>query len=87
MSNTTRCHVALLIILFTIILAFIRFIKGPEATDRILSLDTITIMITVLLVFLSLFFGRSIYIDVAFIFGVISFIGVTIFGRFLEKGI
>lgn len=85
--ETVLLTIAVLIISISIVLAFIRFVKGPEATDRILSLDSITIMITVLLVFLSLFFGRSIYIDVAFIFGVISFVGVTIFGRFLEKGI
>jgi multisubunit Na+/H+ antiporter MnhF subunit len=79
--------ISIFVLLVSIVLAFIRFIKGPAVTDRILSLDTITIMITAVLVFLSLFFERSIYIDVAFIFGVISFIGITIFGRFLEKGI
>lgn len=79
--------VCLAILILSVILSFVRFIKGPAVSDRVLSLDIITIMITTILVFLSLFFERSIYLDVALIFGVISFIGVVIVGRYLERGV
>ena len=79
--------IAILLILISILLGLIRFIKGPEITDRILSLDTITIMVTSILVILALYFNREVYIDVALIFGVIGFIGVVILGKFLGKGV
>ncbi len=75
------------IIVLAVIISFIRFVKGPAVTDRILSLDVITVMITAMLVLLSLLFDRSIYIDVALMFGVVGFVGVVVFGRFLEKGV
>jgi len=40
-----------------------------------------------LLVILSLYFQREFYLDIALIFGLIGFLGATIFGRYIEKGI
>ncbi|MBN2657469.1 MAG: hypothetical protein JXR86_10435 [Spirochaetales bacterium] len=68
-----------------LLLGAIRFIKGPELSDRILSLDTMTILVTSLLVILSIILDKAIYLDVAMIFGVVSFVEVIVFGRFLEK--
>ncbi len=68
-------------------LALIRFLKGPTLSDRVVAFDTISIMAVSLLVLLSIYFKRSIYIDIALVFGLIGFLGTTIFGRYIEKGI
>jgi multisubunit Na+/H+ antiporter MnhF subunit len=36
---------------------------------------------------LALYFQRSLYLDIALVFGLIGFLGTTIFGRYIEKGI
>ena len=83
----TVYFISILGLLFGVILAFLRFLKGPNVTDKILSFDTISIMITSMLVILALYFEREVYLDIAFIFGVIGFIGVVVFAKFLEKDV
>ncbi len=77
----------LFVIILAIIFAAIRGIKGPTASDRIIALDNLTIIITAGLVLLSLFFERYIYLDVALIYGVLSFIGVLTLARYIEGGL
>ncbi|MEA3491277.1 MAG: monovalent cation/H+ antiporter complex subunit F [Campylobacterota bacterium] len=76
-----------IVLLFAMALASIRLLKGPTLSDRVVAFDTISIMAVSLLVLLSLYFRRSIYIDIALVFGLIGFLGTTIFGRYIEKGI
>ena len=72
----------ILLILFAILLSFIRFIKGPHLTDRVVAFDTMGIIAVSLLVLLSVSLKSSLYIDVAIVFALIGFIGTIIFARF-----
>ena len=71
------------IVIFAIFLSFIRFMKGPHLTDRVVAFDTMSIIAVSLLVLLSIEFKDSIYLDVAFVFALIGFIGTIIFARFI----
>jgi multisubunit Na+/H+ antiporter MnhF subunit len=64
-----------------------RFFKGPDAANRILALDSLTILFIAMLALLAVLFERSIYLDVALVFAIVGFAGVILFGRFLEKGV
>ena len=75
-----------LILLATLGIIF-RFLKGPTLSDRVVAFDVLTIITVSLLVILSLYFQRELYLDIALVFGFIGFLGTTIFGRFIEKGI
>ena len=72
----------LLLILFAIFLSFLRFIKGPHLTDRVVAFDTMGIIAVSLLVLLSVTIKNSLYLDVAFVFALIGFIGTILFARF-----
>jgi multisubunit Na+/H+ antiporter MnhF subunit len=72
----------ILVILFAIFLSFLRFIKGPHLTDRVVAFDTMGIMAVSLLVLLSVTVKDAIYLDVAFVFALIGFIGTIVFARF-----
>ena len=76
-----------IILLVSIFLTLIRFLKGPSLSDRIISFDILSIMGVSLLIILALVFKSSLYLDIALVFGLISFLGTTIFGRYIEKGI
>jgi len=77
-----------LLLLFPVVLMILwRFLKGPDAANRILALDALTILSVALFALLALLFERSIYLDIAFVFALVGFAGIVLFGRFLEKGV
>ena len=76
-----------IILLIAMSLSIIRFLKGPSLTDRVIAFDILGVMSVSLLVILAIYFKRDIYLDVALVFGLIGFLGTTIFGRYIEKGI
>lgn len=75
------------ILLLSIFLALLRFLKGPTLSDRVIAFDVVGIMSVSLLILLALYFKRSLYLDIALVMGLIGFLGATIFGRYIEKGI
>jgi len=78
------CFVVLPLISLGILFSFLRFVKGPTAADRVVALDTMSIIITASLVLLGALFERFIYVDVALIYGVLGFIGVIVIARYIE---
>ena len=78
------CFVVLPLISLGVLFSFLRFVKGPTAADRVVALDTMSIIITASLVLLGALFERFIYVDVALIYGVLGFIGVIVIARYIE---
>jgi len=77
----------LAIIGLAISLCLLRMLKGPTAPDRAVAVDTIATITTALLVLLGFIFERYVYLDVALVYAVLTFIGSVAIARFLEKGI
>jgi multicomponent Na+:H+ antiporter subunit F len=77
----------LTIIAAGIILCLLRMLKGPTAPDRAVAVDTVATITTALLVLLASIFERYVYLDVALVYAVLTFIGSVAIARFLEKGI
>ncbi len=79
--------IAMLIIGISFLLVAVRFLIGTTVVDRVVALDTLTISSMGLIVLLAHFFGRSIFIDVSIVYAVLSFIGVIIIAKYLEKSL
>lgn len=77
----------LAVIVLAISLCLLRMLKGPTAPDRAVAVDTIATITTALLVLLAFIFERYVYLDVALVYAVLTFIGSVAIARFLEKGI
>jgi multicomponent Na+:H+ antiporter subunit F len=77
-------YIAFSLIMLGLILGIIRFVKGPTAADRVVALDTMSIVATSGFALMALVFERYIYIDVALIYAVLGFIGVIVIARYLE---
>jgi len=77
----------LAVIGLSITLCLLRMLKGPTAGDRAVAVDTIATITTALLVLLAFIFERYVYLDVALVYAVLTFIGSVAIARFLEKGI
>lgn len=69
-----------------ILFALYRFLKGPTPADRVVAFDTLTLMTVTLIVIIALAEGRGIYLDVAVIYALLSFLGVIAVARYLERG-
>ena len=78
--------IVLIALLICVIMSIIRVVKGPTAPDRIVGLDTInTIVISSMVVF-GAAFGEVIYIDVAIVYALLSFISTLFIAKYLEGG-
>ncbi|HOK60599.1 MAG: monovalent cation/H+ antiporter complex subunit F [Tenuifilum sp.] len=70
-----------------ILLALLRFIKGPDVTDRTIAFDVMTVASISVIALISHFAGRIIYLDVALVYGLLSFLSVVVIGRYIERGL
>jgi multicomponent Na+:H+ antiporter subunit F len=69
------------------VLAFFRIVAGPTAADRMVGLDGLTVIAISFLAYLAAAGGRVIYLDVALVYGLVSFLGVVALARYLERGL
>lgn len=69
------------------LLALWRFVKGPAAPDRVVAFDSLTIISITGILLVALVEGRGIYLDVALIYALLSFLGVIVIARYLEGGL
>ena len=80
-------YISLIFIGLAVILSLVRFIKGNTTIDRIISFDVLTIISISLIVIISKISDRVIYLDVALVYGLLSFLAVIIIARYFEKGL
>ncbi len=69
-----------------LLMALARFIIGPNPADRVIAFDVMTIVAITGIILAALAEGRGIYLDVALVYALLSFLGVIVIARFLEKG-
>jgi len=69
-----------------VVLAIIRVVKGPTAPDRIVGLDTINTLVIVGMVIFGVISKSVIYIDVAIVYALLSFISTLFIAKYLEGG-
>lgn len=83
--NTYLDYVILPILTVSVLLVFIRLLKGPEVVDRVIALDLI---ITIGIAFITVYSIRTlepIFLDVAMILALIAFLGTIAFSFYLDK--
>lgn len=68
-------------------LALYRFLKGPTVADRVVAFDVLTIIAVTAIVQIAYAEGRGIYLDVALVYALLSFLGVIVVARYLERGL
>ena len=78
--------IALGLLLLSIALCIIRVVKGPTAPDRVVGLDTINTIVVVGMVVFGLATKNVIYIDVAIIYALLSYISTLFIAKYLEGG-
>lgn len=83
MSDTMRfiLEIAMLVLAIGMFLAFIRAVKGPRYTDRIVAINMIGTMTTTTICILSAYLGETALVDVSLVYTLLSFLAVVILCR------
>lgn len=80
------CMFALVAISASLLLTVYRLIAGPDATDRILSLDTMVVNAIGLIVLAGIWFSTAMYFEAALLFAMVGFVSTVAFCKFLLRG-
>jgi multicomponent Na+:H+ antiporter subunit F len=78
---------AAVLILLGIAFGVLRLILGRTTVDRVAAIDMLTVISISLIALYAHVAGRSIYLDVALVYGVLSFLAVLAVARYLERGV
>jgi len=77
---------ALLAVGFGLVLCAWRLLRGPEATDRVLALDTMYINLVALVVLLGMRYGTDLYFEAALLIAMLAVIGTVVLSKYLLRG-
>ena len=72
------------ILVIFIILALVRAILGPTIPDRVVALDTINTLVVAAMILLGVGYRCIIYIDVAIVYALLSFVTTLYIAKYLE---
>jgi multicomponent Na+:H+ antiporter subunit F len=66
-------------------LTFLRLLKGPTLSDRVIAIDLIGVLLVCLLVLMAGMTGQQAFLDVAMVVALISFVGTVAYARYIER--
>ena len=78
---------AAILIFFGIVFGVLRLILGRTVVDRVAAVDMLTVISISVIALYAHVSGRFIYLDVALVYGVLSFLSVLAVARYLERGL
>ena len=82
----TALQIAFALVSLAFLLSFWRLLKGPDAPDRILALDTLYVNTLALLVLLGIHRGSAIYFEAALLIAMMGFVGTVALCKYLLRG-
>lgn len=74
-------------LLIFMVFSLIRAALGPTIPDRIVALDTINTLVIAAMILLGAGYRCIIYVDVAIVYAVLSFVGTLYIAKYLEGGL
>ena len=83
---TIALYIAIAMVVLATVLNVYRLIKGPDAPDRVLALDTLYINAIALIVLLGITLGTRLYLESALLIAVMGFVGTVAMAKYLKRG-
>lgn len=74
---------AILALLLLILVAGIRLAIGPTVPDRVVALDTINTLMVGSMILLAAYLGQTIFVDVAIVYALLSFLGTLAISKYI----
>ena len=63
-----------------------RLVRGPEAPDRVLALDTLYVNVVALVVLLGMRLQTALFFEAALLIALLGFVSTVALGRYLQRG-
>lgn len=76
---------SLTLVAVSILLVFLRVLRGPSLPDRVMALDMIGLMAVSVIVLTAVASNEPVLLDAAIALALISFLGTLAFSRFIER--
>ncbi|EDM47054.1 K+/H+ antiporter subunit F [Marinobacter algicola] len=83
---TIALYITIAMVVLATVLNVYRLIKGPDAPDRVLALDTLYINAIALIVLLGITLGTRLYLESALLIAVMGFVGTVAMAKYLKRG-
>jgi multicomponent Na+:H+ antiporter subunit F len=74
---------AVICLVVLMVLASIRLILGPTAPDRVIALDTVNTLVIASMILLGVVFREIIFVDVAIVYGLLSFVSTLYIAKYI----
>ncbi len=68
-----------------VVLSFVRLLRGPSLPDRVIALDILTIFGIGIIVAFAIVTDQPVFIDVASVLALVSFLGTVAFAAYVER--
>ena len=79
--------VVLVILSLSVVVAFLRLVRGPSLLDRVISLELIATIIVGVIAVYGVISVQPVFLDVAIVLSLVGFLGAIAFARYLEKSV
>ena len=83
---TIALYLTIGMVTLAVVLNVYRLIKGPDAPDRVLALDTLYINAIALIILLGITLGTRMYLESALLIAVMGFVGTVAMAKYLKRG-
>ena len=78
-------EVVLGVLALAAVLGFVRLLRGPSRPDRVVAFDTLATGGVGISAVYSMAHNQPVFLDVAVVLALISFVGTVAFARYIEK--
>lgn len=74
---------AVAVLVALMLLAMVRLFKGPTSADRVVALDAINSLVVASMIVLAAAFRQVVFVDVAIVYALLSFVGTLYIAKYL----
>lgn len=83
---TIALHITISMVTLAVILNTYRLIKGPDAADRVLAMDTLSVNAIALIILFGISLGSRLYVEAALLIAVMGFVSTVAMAKYLNRG-
>ncbi len=83
---TTALYITIAMVMLAALLNVYRLIKGPDAPDRVLALDTLYINAIAMIILLGITFNSRMYLESGLLIAVMGFVSTVAMAKYLKRG-
>jgi multicomponent Na+:H+ antiporter subunit F len=78
-------EVVLGVLALAVVLGFVRLLRGPSLPDRVVAFDLLATVCVGISAVYSMAYDQPVFLDVAVVLALISFVGTVAFARYIEE--